>query len=397
MAFLPMLANAYDAEIDGIYYYLDGNEATVTYRDNDFNSYSSSVVIPKTVSYNNKTYKVTGIYKTAFYDCTYLTDVTIPESVTSIGELAFSGCDFLHSITVKGGNTVYDSRNNCNAIIETETNTLIVGCKNTTIPNSVTSIGKYAFHHCGGLTSITIPSNVTSIGKMAFYGCKYLTSIEINHCLTDIFSDALVNTGWFESKPNGVVYISDKVAYKYKFKDEMPEGTKITIPEGTLGIANYAFEECTNLTFVAIPNSVTTIGMFAFYFCRNLTSVSIGSGVTSIGNLAFYYCNNLTNVWCFAESVPSTGSYVFNSSDIASATLYVPEASVDLYRNTEPWSNFGNIVALTDEDGIKDIEHSTLNIEAAWNSLDGKKLSKPQKGINIIRYSDGMSRKVLVK
>ena len=127
-------------------------------------------------------------------------DLTIPESVTfrgcpypvtSIGNEAFDGCSGLTSIKVESGNSVYDSRKNCNAIIETATNTLISGCKNTIIPNSVTSIGKGAFEHCTGLTSVTIPNSVTSIGDYAFDGCWGLTSVNIPNSVTSIGDGAL--------------------------------------------------------------------------------------------------------------------------------------------------------------------------------------------------------------
>ena len=139
----------------------------------------TSVTIPNSVTSIN-------IY--AFASCTGLTSVTIPSSVTSIGNSAFSDCSGLTSITADPNNTIYDSRNNCNAIIETATNTLIVGCKNTVILNSVTSIGSTAFSGCTGLTSVTIPSSVTSIGNMAFYHTS-LTSVTIPDSVTSIGSN----------------------------------------------------------------------------------------------------------------------------------------------------------------------------------------------------------------
>ena len=166
---------------------------------------------------------VTSIENMAFYKCTGLTSITIPSSVTSIGIGAFSGCTNLTNITVDEKNTIYDSRNNCNAIINKETNTLIQGCKTTTILSSVTSIGDSAFSGCTGLTSITIPSSVTSIGNMAFSRCTGLTSI--------------------------------------------------TIPDSVKSIGFNVFVGCTGLISITIPDSVTSIGNSAFSGCTNLTNV----------------------------------------------------------------------------------------------------------------------------
>ena len=327
-----MLANAYDAKIDGIYYNFSGDNATVTYQEYQNHTYMSDytgeVVIPESVAYNGKTYSVTSIGRSAFSGCTSLTSITIPNSVTSIGEWAFYYCTSLTSIQVETGNTTYDSRDNCNAIIETATNTLIAGCQNTTIPNSVTSIGDEAFESCSGLTSITIPNSVTSIGESAFqgcssltsftipnvlttispatfYGCSGLTSIIIPESVTSILCDAFTDcssladitfpsnlsyidfsddygsvfvfdgTAWYDNQPDGMVYAGN-VAYRYK--GSMPANTNITLRDGTLGIGAGAFEHNAvpsngNLSSITIPASVTTIGDCAFSGCSGLTSV----------------------------------------------------------------------------------------------------------------------------
>ena len=222
--------------IDGIYYNINAEtkEAEVTYGSSE---YTGSVIIPKIITYKGATHSVTSIGSGAFYGCSGLTAVTIPNSVTAIGSQAFNGCSGLTSIIVENGNKKYDSRDNCNAIIETATNSLIAGCKNTLIPNSVTSIGYGAFSGCSGLISVTIPNSVTSIGNNAFlrcYGltsvmignsvttigeyafefCSSLTAVIIGNSVTSIGRDAFYGTAWLKNQPNGVVY-AGKVAYIY--------------------------------------------------------------------------------------------------------------------------------------------------------------------------------------
>ncbi len=168
---IGIIAFAYeDVTIAGIKYrlYSDTSEKTAEVR---WSNYSGAIAIPSSVDYNDITYSVTNISDQAFSECSALTSIIIPHSVTSIGSWAFRYCSGLTSIIVENGNAHYDARNDCNAIIETSSNTLIAGCQNTIIPNSVTRIGSYAFWGCSGLTSITIPNSVTSIGYSAFSDC----------------------------------------------------------------------------------------------------------------------------------------------------------------------------------------------------------------------------------
>ena len=311
---LPATALAHDFEVDGIYYNINGNEASVSKSPNY--NYSGSVTIPTTVTYSGVTYSVTAIGDYAFMDCYGLTSITIPNSVISIGYMAFdscyrltsitipnsvttignsvfSGCSGLTSIVVASGNPTYDSRNDCNAIIETASNTLIYGCMNTIIPNSVISIGEGAFYHITSLTSIDIPNSVTAIGDIAFCNCTSLTSIDIPNSVTTIGRDAFYGTTWYNNQPDGLVY-AGLVAYKYK--GTMPSGTSIILRNGTLGIAGFAFLDCSNLTNINIPNSVTTISDHAFLRCNGLTSIDIPNSVTTIGESVFSGCSRLTSV-----------------------------------------------------------------------------------------------------
>ena len=267
-------------------------------------------------------------------------NTVIPNTITYIGERAFSGCSSLTSIIVESGNTVYDSRDNCNAIIETATNTLIAGCQNTVIPNSVTSIGEDAFYDCSSLTSIEIPSGVTSIGDYAFSSCDNLTSIDFgeNSQLASIGESAF---SWCESLtsieiPNSVTSIGERAFYECSSLTSIDFGENSQLSS----IGDCAFWFCSSLTSIDFGENsqLTSIGERAFGDCSSLTSIEIPSGVASIGDWAFSDCSSLTSIYCYAESVPETYNAFYSTpSDMV---IYVPEQSIYAYKIASPWKKY---------------------------------------------------------
>jgi hypothetical protein len=294
---------------------------------------------------------VTSIGDWAFSYSSELTTIEIPKKVIRVGKHVFYGCTNLTSIVVDIENSVYDSRDNCNAIIETSTNTLIAGCATSTIPNTITTIGEEAFKDCSGLTAVNIPYSVMSIGANAFSGCCSISRVEINsnaivskdytsdasisnifgsQVTEYVFGDAITSIGdfafynssslttfnipngvksvgneafngtvWYNNQLDGIVYAGKNL---YKHKGPMPENTSIVIKEGTYSITPKAFYDCSGLTAITMPNSLMTIGYEAFEGCTGLTTVSIPSNVEYIGELAFNRCNGLTTIHVDSEN-----------------------------------------------------------------------------------------------
>ena len=308
---------------------------------------------------------VTSIGQFAFRHCSGLTSITIPNSVTSINNMAFQKCTGINQIEVSSQNTVYDSRDNCNAIINTSTNELIIGCKNTVIPNTVTSIGQRAFEFCSGLTSISIPNSVTSIGDWAFQECS-ITSLTIPSSLTtfsylaflrcDFIEQIMVETGnsVYDSRDNcNAVIVTSTNELKLGCKnttipntitsigdnafDYCSGLTSIMIPNSVTSIGGWAFFGCSRLTSIAIPNSVTTIGSSAFHSCSSLTLVTIGNSITTIGQWAFYSCSGLSSIVLLPIAPPTLGSLSLSGT---SNQIYVPYESLNAYKTSSNWRNY---------------------------------------------------------
>ena len=206
-------------------------------------------------------------------------------------------------------------------------------------------LGDYAFYGCSGLTSLTLPSSVTKIGCYALSNCIGLTSL--------------------------------------------------TLPSSVTEIGEHAFLNCRGLTNFTIPSGVTSIGTSAFFCCYGLISLTIPSSVTAIGSRAFNDCSSLTSIYAYMEKLPETGSNLFLGCDEKKCTVYVPKGTYDAYKSSE-FSYFDKIVEF-DATGIDKVATSTNAKEVSRYSANGQRLSAPAKGLNIVKYSDGSVKKVVVE
>ena len=303
---------------------------------------------------------VTAIGDSAFSDCSSLSNIVIPDSVTAIGDFAFSGCSSLSnivipdSVTAIGDSAFSDCSSLSNIVIPNSVTAIgdgaFFGCRslpNIVIPNSVTSIGDSAFFDCSSLPNIVIPNSVTSIGDSAFGGCRSLSKIVIPDSVTKIRDyafeycrslskivipdsvTAIGDSAFSDCSslpniviPNSVTSIGDSAFYRCSSL------SKIVIPDSVTDIGNRAFSCCRSLPNIVIPNSVTSIEDYAFEYCRSLSNIVIPDSVTTIGKWAFYDCSSLPNI-VIPNSVTKIGDYAF--SDCSSlSNIVIPDSVTDI-------------------------------------------------------------------
>lgn len=397
---------AYDFEYNGIYYNVINTtdlHVEVTYKSYyeaggyAINDYSGDIVIPNDVPFNKETYKVTAIGYSAFENSKYLNSVEMPNSVIRIEDEAFGICYNLKSVKLS---------------------------------DSLTTIGRDAFYLCENMKSISIPKSVKTIRDHAFSACKNLEDVNI----TDLSAWCKIDFEYYPANP---------LCYAKSLKLNGVEITDLVIPNNVKRIKPYSFPFYRALKSVTMHDAVTEIGDYAFYSCYNLANITINEGVTKIGDYAFYHCNNLKSIiipntvgiigeyafdGCNQLRTLVLGSYLYLIGQYAFSTdgplesitslnveppmcsypctfsslstqswnvlLKVPEGAKEAYANADEWCNFLNIQEIA---GVEDIEADNSAVEVIRYDIYGRKLTEPTTGINIIKMSDGTTRKVIVR
>lgn len=332
-------------EAEGIFYRItDEDERTVavtfkglTHKEYEFEYAGGEITIPPTVNYNGREFRVTAVDALAF-DNPYITRITIPEGLITIADSAFAYCNqdgviyipksvekigvaaffpmlYIDGFVVDPDNPYYDSREGCNAIIETATSTLLAGCDNSVIPDGVVRIAKTAFDGAMGLKGIVLPSSLRVIGEDAFTWSG-IAEIDI---------------------PEGVTTL-DRYAFQY-----CENLQRITLPESLTTIGLGALSHCA-FKEVVIPDGVASIGDYAMDCCERLEALTIGRGVRHIGYAAFENCKRLKRV---VSRIPGDSLFFIDNTVFnliaEDCVLYVPRGAKKVYENTFGWNRFDSI------------------------------------------------------
>lgn len=410
----------YDFCIDGIFYNILESDSEVKVTDFYYNTYGNpwggpAIQIPETVEYMKRTFTVTAIGKDAFmcvngrhntckgvylpktikrigenafysfylynidlpdglesigekaFVDTKLTSITIPSSVKEIGVSAFGAIKSLASIQVKGDNAFYDSRDNCNAIIETKTNTIIAGCVNTIIPSNITHLDDWAFHS-SQFEEIYLPNGIETIGAWCFSDCDKLKHLDIPSSVTSIGEGAFYACKGIES---------------------------IKLPQSITQINKRTFELCEQLNSIDIPTSVKSLEKDCFDGCISLQEIVIPDGVEFIGENAFAGCPNLTEIRVCSPTPCTICEYSFNDLQYRLSTLYVPIGATDNYKTAPFWNKFKYIEEY-DPSCINMVETNGNEI-SSYHDIHGRLIRTPMKGLNIVTYKNGKTKKITVK
>lgn len=318
---------------------------------------NQSVTVPSTVSYNGTDYTVTAIDDQAF-ECSNLIGITLPSTITNIGDDAFCFCQRLYNVNLNEGLKRIGNETfcYCTSLVKLD------------LPSTLTTIDQKAFAFDISLGSIEIPEGVDTIGADAFCYCRSMTRASL---------------------PEGVNTI-DIGAFQ-----ACPSLTEINIPEGVDSIGNYAFEGCSALKSVTLPSSLRSLGETAFKNCTDLESVTLPENLTMIGDGAFEYDRSLSSITSLIAEPLTINENVFDGVNKANCSLFVPEGSVSKYKSAPVWSDFN--ISANGTDAISSVFAEGNNEIVDAYSVGGIRLPNVRKGLNIVKMKDGTTRKIIIR
>lgn len=386
--------------VNGVFYNLTPEKvgtAEVTYGSSD---YSGAIVIPETIEYDNYSYKVTSIGKYAF-QYSKITSIDIPSSISVIGSYAFDHCTDINEVRIHSLQAWCEIQFGSNPLLYAKS-LLLNGeiIRELVVPEQITRISNHAFYNYQALTSVKITKNIKAIGEYAFSKCPSLNSVVIDEGVDTIYKYA-----FSECVSLTTVKLSNTLNIGQYVFSGCSSLSSLNLPENIQAVNHGLCNNCTSLQSVYIPKSVLAIGDYAFRGCEKLKTIYITENVLGMGSSSFGNCENITDVYCYAMTppIPISTYYkkgindFFLNSYINYSTLHVPQSSIEKYKNAFSWSDFGNIVALTEEDTGVTTERINVNNIKDFYSIDGRHLDVPHKGINIVKMANGRTKKVIIK
>ena len=347
---------------------------------------------------------ITSLGESCFSFCSSLTSIDLPSNIRSFGESCFESCYGLTHVSLAEGITSLGvcCFSDCSSLTSID------------LPSGITSLGGSCFEYCSSLTSISLPESLTSLGVRCFYDCISLANV---HLSSDKIS---LGNGCFEccrslksiDLPSGITSLGDwcfrdcssltKISLPERLTSlggECFEGCSslktISLPSGITSLDYSCFKDCSSLIEVSLPSGITSLGDWCFLGCSSLKSINLPESINSLGSSCFSGCKGLASVYVYAEQLPTMGYTVFENCDADNCILYVPKGTIDMYRQSD-FGYFKNIVEL-DATGINNPAVSTNLKEVYRYSTNGRRILTPTKGINVVKYSNGMVKKELVK
>ena len=384
----PYLSSIF--EVDGVMYVpVSPSERTCDALDCTYESTIDSVHIGKTASYKGIAMNIKNVNHYTFYKNSYLNKVTIDDEFSgTFGDFAFAECCNVDGIELP--NKVQSIGSNC-----------FEGCEKleyAIIGTAIPAIKNNTFNRCSSLAAIEIPKNVASVEDFAFGGCKALEQVSIanRESIIDLGSNG--SNPMFVDCPLDSVYIGGNISYStadtcgYSPFYRNTSLRAVTITDKETEISDNEFYGCTNLKYVSIGDGVESIGNWAFSGCSSLDYFAFGSSMKTIGEEAFSDCTAVTKIYSRATTPPVCGTQALDDINKWTCELYVPGESIPAYQAADQWKEFFFMY-----DGVEGVEMDNNAVEVARYDIHGRLLSEPTPGINIVKYSNGTTRKEIVK